>query len=653
MKRGLILAFMIAGLIALAPFRLLQADPLNAHRHDLWAVGNPTAPAQTVSYTFAKIADTTGPLSAFNCTPSINNNGTVAFVADLRAGGSGIFRGSGGLLTRIIDPTTSVGDLGTPVRFDCNIPAAPSINDAGTVVFNALLTSGRFGIFTGDGGTINAVALNSLDPNANPQFFSHPSIDNAGRVYMLGQSQVAVGKGIYVHSGATTNLLYDEFILESQGFPRGLVNNFSGPASNQIGTVAFAVGPEIAALRFPLYIFTGSGGPVTQIVQSPGPLGDGSPLTGLLSVNNSGTVAFLTGVNQGAAGIFTGNGGSLNTIVTNNSTFPALREPAINDSGMVVFTAQLNPSGSGIFTGQDPIANKIIARGDVLQGLTIHSVFSGRFSLNNAGQIAFVAWFADGTQGVFRADPVIPNSAPVAQCLDLTVSAGSNCTAQSSVDNGSSDPDGDSITITQSPPGPYPVGTTPVTLTVTDSNGASSQCTATVTVVDISPPTITTCPSNITTTAPLRLNSVAVNYAMATATDNCHASIACAPPSGSAFPVGATTVNCTAIDEANNTAICSFSVTVRTPQQSASQLVNDVQSLVSQGALRPSQAMILITRLQVAVQLMNQGLGMVAIIQLRLFIADVNALINTGQLSQFQGEPLIAVANEIIASLGP
>jgi len=43
--------------------------------------------------------------------------------------------------------------------------------------------------------------------------------------------------------------------------------------------------------------------------------------------------------------------------------------------------------------------------------------------------------------------------------------------------------------------------------------------------------------------------------------------VACTPASGSMFPIGATTVNCTATDSLNRTNSCSFTVTVsRTPQ---------------------------------------------------------------------------------------
>ena len=83
-----------------------------------------------------------------------------------------------------------------------------------------------------------------------------------------------------------------------------------------------------------------------------------------------------------------------------------------------------------------------------------------------------------------------PNQVPVAKAKNVTVSAGADCTANASIDDGSFDADGQPLTITQSPAGPYPLGTTTVLLTVTDPFGATSQATATVTVVDTTPPTV-------------------------------------------------------------------------------------------------------------------------------------------------------------------
>ena len=154
------------------------------------------------------------------------------------------------------------------------------------------------------------------------------------------------------------------------------------------------------------------------------------------------------------------------------------------------------------------------------------------------------------------------NLPPVAKCKDVTVSADANCQGAASVDDGSFDPDaGDTITIVQTPSGPYALGTTAVTLIVTDSHGASASCTATVTVVDNTPPTVN-CPANIVVCNDPGQCSAVVDY-VASATDNCGlASLDTSLPSGSVFPKGTTTVTVTAVDTANNTNTCTFTVTV-------------------------------------------------------------------------------------------
>lgn len=77
------------------------------------------------------------------------------------------------------------------------------------------------------------------------------------------------------------------------------------------------------------------------------------------------------------------------------------------------------------------------------------------------------------------------NHPPIARCQDVAVEAGGSCTVavpSGSVNNGSSDPDGDPIVCVLAPPGPFGVGSTAVTLTCTDPDGASSSCSAFVRV---------------------------------------------------------------------------------------------------------------------------------------------------------------------------
>jgi predicted extracellular nuclease len=109
----------------------------------------------------------------------------------------------------------------------------------------------------------------------------------------------------------------------------------------------------------------------------------------------------------------------------------------------------------------------------------------------------------------------------------------------------------------------FPKGTTTVNCSVTDSNSSSSSCSFTVTVNDTQPPVIGSCPANQTVIEnPAGSGGAVVTYTAPGASDNCEASVNCAPASGSIFPVGTTTVICTATDPSNNSASCSFTVTV-------------------------------------------------------------------------------------------
>jgi hypothetical protein len=101
------------------------------------------------------------------------------------------------------------------------------------------------------------------------------------------------------------------------------------------------------------------------------------------------------------------------------------------------------------------------------------------------------------------------------------------------------------------------------TWTATDACGNSASCTQTIEVVDTTPPTVS-CPSNVTVyLEPGDVCPPVVNFS-ATAVDNCSetVTVTCDPPSGSTFPVGETTVTCTATDECGNVGQCTFTVTV-------------------------------------------------------------------------------------------
>jgi hypothetical protein len=105
----------------------------------------------------------------------------------------------------------------------------------------------------------------------------------------------------------------------------------------------------------------------------------------------------------------------------------------------------------------------------------------------------------------------------------------------------------------------FPKGTT----TVTCSTTAGQSCTFTVTVNDTQPPTISASAVVVLIGAGSQCSRA---YFGVTASDNCAAvTKTCTPPSGTCFPVGTTTVTCTATDSSGNTATTSFIVTIPNP----------------------------------------------------------------------------------------
>lgn len=110
----------------------------------------------------------------------------------------------------------------------------------------------------------------------------------------------------------------------------------------------------------------------------------------------------------------------------------------------------------------------------------------------------------------------------------------------------------------------FPVGVTTITYQAEDESGNTASCSFTVTVLEFVPPTIT-CPDDISVVNDAGACDAVVNYDAPIATDGCGdvtVSLIAGLPSGSAFPVGTTTVTYEATDGSGNTTTCSFDVVV-------------------------------------------------------------------------------------------
>jgi hypothetical protein len=126
------------------------------------------------------------------------------------------------------------------------------------------------------------------------------------------------------------------------------------------------------------------------------------------------------------------------------------------------------------------------------------------------------------------------------------------------------DADPPSPTVTCTPPSgsTFVLGATTVTCMATDTAGNTASGTFTVTVVDTTPPVVTV-PANITANATSPSGAV-VTYT-ATAIDIVDGAVtpSCQPASGSTFPIGDTTVLCTAKDAHGNSSTATFTVHIR------------------------------------------------------------------------------------------
>ena len=113
-----------------------------------------------------------------------------------------------------------------------------------------------------------------------------------------------------------------------------------------------------------------------------------------------------------------------------------------------------------------------------------------------------------------------------------------------------------------------------LTFTVTDSRGLSAASGAVISVRDTTPPALTLPPNaSVTATSP----AGAIVTFSATAADLVDGTIpvVCTPPSGATFPVGTTTVDCSAVDVHANRSSGTFTVTVQpiTPPGALSRFV--------------------------------------------------------------------------------
>jgi len=302
--------------------------------------------------------------------------------------------------------------------------------------------------------------------------------------------------------------------------------------------------------------------------------------SGTLTLNADGSFTYTPNANYNGMDSFTykaNDGTDDSNVVAVTIGVSAINDApvAVDDSYTVDEDNTLDVNAPGV------LANDSDVDGNALSAELVAGPSSGALSLAADGSFIYTpavdfngsdSFTYRASDGTLQSDlatvsitvnPV--NDLPVAICQDVTKTADGGCQANvapNEVDNGSSDPDGEDITLSLSPSGPYSVGATSVTLTVTDGQGASATCTAIVTVEDKVAPAVVTQDITIQLddTGNASITAVQVDDG---SSDACGiASIAVAPDAFTCANMGANTVTLTVTDVSGNVATGTATVTV-------------------------------------------------------------------------------------------
>jgi len=131
----------------------------------------------------------------------------------------------------------------------------------------------------------------------------------------------------------------------------------------------------------------------------------------------------------------------------------------------------------------------IPAIGDTFTLVSAPAVTGGYAPVDLPYMNASQRWLVDPAADAYRLI-VEFNPPPDAMCRDTMLVAGADCeatVAAAPLDGGTTEPNGDPVTLALDPPGPYPVGVHLVNFIATDSLGATDTCITTITVANAAP----------------------------------------------------------------------------------------------------------------------------------------------------------------------
>jgi hypothetical protein len=255
---------------------------------------------------------------------------------------------------------------------------------------------------------------------------------------------------------------------------------------------------------------------------------------------------------------------------THNNSATKSFHVTVQDTSAPVFgaapdvNADASPGGSTVVTFAKPTATDAV-EGD--RPVTCTPASGSTFPIGST-LVTCTASDSTGHQASKTFHVIVADRTPplITVPADMTAEATSGSGAAVTYTFSASDPD-DAVSTSSCTPASgstFAIGVTTVTCNATDSHSNSASKTFKVTITDTTPPTLTDVPADITVEANGPTGSKAT-YLPPTAVDIVNGpipSVPCSPVSGTTFPLGSTTVNCSATDSHGNVGTASFKVKV-------------------------------------------------------------------------------------------